>query len=115
MRLRGADTTRAGYPGGVIQPQETKDLEARTWKEAIMMLETILSSTFLLLLPSPSFPGAPPPSRALTLELGRWTTSRMESSGRLISCSSVTLPQTPSWPRLVMWMPTTGSGVVQKT
>merc|ERR1719234_2736898 len=68
MRRRGADITRGGFPGGVIRPQETKVLGARIWKEAIMMLETILSSTFLLLLPSPSSPGAPPPSRALTME-----------------------------------------------
>merc|ERR1719507_2281028 len=84
-RLREADITGEGFPGGVILPQETEVLVVRTWKEVIMMLETILSSTFLLPLPSPSSPGVPPPSRTLTMERGRWTTSRMESSGQLTS------------------------------
>merc|ERR550519_2203224 len=107
MRLREADITGAGYPGEGTLLQETEALVARTWKEAIMMLETTLSSTFLLPLPSPSSPGAPPRSQTLTMEPERWTTSRMESSGRLTSRSSVTLPRTLSWPRLVTWMQTT--------
>merc|ERR1719341_2345051 len=59
-RHREADITGEGFPGGVTLPQETEARVVRTWKEVIMMLETILSSTFLLPLPSPSSPGVPP-------------------------------------------------------